>query len=357
MTPSLQEVQRAAIVMRQAVKDRTYRATPLGLVVGRYYRWKKTEWGATEETLRDYEGVLRALCRYYADLEITDFEPPRGAELLRECIAECWPHAAPATRKKVLAVFRDFFRWARKSGLIVVNPALDITSPRVRHDRRDMTLTNDFVRKAIAGVSYPADRIAMRLITVYGLRRGELRNLRIKHMDPFRRQITVYGKGGKTRVIPVGLTALWDELGALLTASELSGDHFLMYYHRKRLRRVPLHDATEVLNVGNSLIGYTHAIERSHPVDKPVGGKRVHIWWYECLAEAGLVDPGTTSGVNMHRGRHTAATNLLRAPNSTLEHVRQFLGHESIQTTADIYAHLDIGDMAEMLRPVEEDLK
>jgi hypothetical protein len=44
----------AARMMRDALRDRSYRATPLGLEVARYYRWKKNEWGATAETLRDY---------------------------------------------------------------------------------------------------------------------------------------------------------------------------------------------------------------------------------------------------------------------------------------------------------------
>lgn len=37
----------AARMMRDALRDRSYRATPLGREVARYYRWKKNEWGAT----------------------------------------------------------------------------------------------------------------------------------------------------------------------------------------------------------------------------------------------------------------------------------------------------------------------
>jgi hypothetical protein len=38
----------AAKMMRAAVKDKSYRATPVGLMVGRYLRWFRNEWGATE---------------------------------------------------------------------------------------------------------------------------------------------------------------------------------------------------------------------------------------------------------------------------------------------------------------------
>jgi hypothetical protein len=68
----------AARMMREALRDRSYRSTPLGLEVARYYRWKKNEWGATAETLRDYEAILAKLALDHADLELGDFAPPVG---------------------------------------------------------------------------------------------------------------------------------------------------------------------------------------------------------------------------------------------------------------------------------------
>jgi hypothetical protein len=51
----------AAGIMREALRDHSYRSTPLGLEVARYYRWKKNEWGATASTLVDYEAILAKL--------------------------------------------------------------------------------------------------------------------------------------------------------------------------------------------------------------------------------------------------------------------------------------------------------
>lgn len=73
----------AARMMREALRDRSYRATPLGLVVAHYYRWKKNEWGATASTLLDYEAILAKLALDHADLELSDFAPPVGTERLR----------------------------------------------------------------------------------------------------------------------------------------------------------------------------------------------------------------------------------------------------------------------------------
>jgi site-specific recombinase XerD len=109
MTLTLAE---AAMIMRDALRDRSYRATSLGLEVAHYYRWKKNEWGATADTLRDYEAILAKLALDHADLELSDFEPPVGTERLREFIDNRWGDRTPRTRAKVISVLRDFFAWA-----------------------------------------------------------------------------------------------------------------------------------------------------------------------------------------------------------------------------------------------------
>ncbi len=48
-----------ARIIREAVKDKSYRKTPLGQLVGRYLRWFRNEYGATESTIRDYEAISR----------------------------------------------------------------------------------------------------------------------------------------------------------------------------------------------------------------------------------------------------------------------------------------------------------
>jgi hypothetical protein len=53
LRPTALTLAEAALMMRAAVKDKSYRATPLGLLVGRYLRWFRNEWGATPSTIRD----------------------------------------------------------------------------------------------------------------------------------------------------------------------------------------------------------------------------------------------------------------------------------------------------------------
>ena len=74
LRPTALTLAEAARMMRSAVKDKSYRATPLGLLVGRYLRWFRNEWGATASTLVDYESILSKMALTLADkdpLEVT----------------------------------------------------------------------------------------------------------------------------------------------------------------------------------------------------------------------------------------------------------------------------------------------
>jgi integrase len=74
---------------------------------------------------------------------------------------------------------------------------------------------------------------------------------------------------------------------------------------------------------------------------KPMGAHGLHDWWYGCLQRAGIVAEGTTSGERMHKARHSAGQRVLDKTGN-LKGVQKVLGHESIQTTVDIYTDWDI---------------
>jgi integrase len=156
--------------MREALRDRSYRSTPLGLEVARYYRWKKNEWGATAGTLRDYEAILAKLALDHADLELADFAPPVGTERLREFIDARWGDRTPRTRAKVISVLRDFFSWAVRERGLPGNPATPIFRPRKRDVARG-TFTPADVAKAISSQPRQRDRVALLLLFRLGLRK------------------------------------------------------------------------------------------------------------------------------------------------------------------------------------------
>jgi site-specific recombinase XerC len=86
-----------------------------------------------------------------------------------------------------------------------------------------------------------------------------------------------------------------------------------------------------------------------------MGVHGLHDWWYARLQQAGIVPQGVTSGERMHKARHTAGQRVLDATGN-LKAVQKLLGHESIQTTGDIYTDWDVEQLAESSsRPLRND--
>jgi len=341
----LRELEVAARIIRDALKDRSYRATPLGLEVARYYRWKKNEWGAQPETLRDYEAILARLSLYHPDRELAEFEPPEGTELLRQAWDHHWGDKAARTRAKVRSVWIDFFEWCCNERGMSGNPARRLASPKKR-DVPIEVFSHEFVGRVLASQTYIADELGCLLLLKYGLRRGGLSNVQFRHFDHERQTLTVHTKGGRIYPIPVVDEPFWLKMQLLVLEQRLAGDDYLVYRQDTRKMRVPLAEADEVLDLGDgSTQGYAWIVRRLH--DRRPTGKLVHLWWYRCLERAGYVRKGETSGLNMHRGRHTAITNLQRATHD-LKLAQQLAGHADIRSTAR-YAQMDTADLADAI--------
>ena len=138
------------------MKDKSYRATPVGLLVGRYLRWFRNEWGATATTIRDYEAILARMSLTLADkdpLEVT-------VDDLRDVI-DLWADREARTRAKVTSVVRAFWSWAEEQDQVPFSPAAKLRRPRpaasgaAAATERGCRLLNAARRRA-AGATAPA---------------------------------------------------------------------------------------------------------------------------------------------------------------------------------------------------------
>jgi len=187
----------AARIIREAVKDKSYRKTPLGQLVGRYLRWFRNEYGATESTIRDYEAILARMSLLLADREPLEV----STEDLREVI-DTWSMRHARTRAKVTSVIRAFWVWAEEEGHVPFSPASRIRRPRA--PRKTAPLLPAHVDELLLGCTRTArDRLALLVLLDCGVRRAELGGIRIRDFDLGRRQLKVFGKGQKERVIPL----------------------------------------------------------------------------------------------------------------------------------------------------------
>ena len=187
----------AARIIREAVKDKSYRSTPLGQLVGRYLRWFRNEYGATESTIRDYEAVLARMSLLLADREPLEV----STEDLREVI-DTWAMRHARTRAKVTSVIRAFWVWAEEEGHVAFSPASKIRRPCA--PRKTAPLLPANVDELLLGCARtPRDRVALLVLLDCGVRRGELAGIRVRDFDLTRQQLMVFGKGQKERVIPL----------------------------------------------------------------------------------------------------------------------------------------------------------
>lgn len=328
----------AARIMREATKDKSYRAFPLGQEAGHYLRHKRKR--LTVASYRDYEGCLDKLARHFADLDIGSFEPPIGTERIEEFLDHQWGDRAPRTYNKNLSILCDFFRFQVLRGNLHGDPTLPIERARKRAVYRT-TFSDDERAAIIASQSELRDRIALRLLLDYGLRKGALQQIQYRHFDHQRRRLTIFTKGETVRVLPIPSPPFWLDLERLILDEQAASDDYLM----PRKKAIPR--GTPDPETGKRRMSYE--VLRG----QPMGAHGLHDWWYACLARAGIVPEGTTSGQKMHKARHTAGQRVLDETGN-LKAVQALLGHASIQTTGDVYTDWDVERLAETLKLVVE---
>jgi site-specific recombinase XerD len=314
---------------RDVVKDQTYRLLPLGDDAAQYLRHKRKR--LTEGSYEQYEGTLNKFCRYFADLRgVIDFEPPVGTERVEDFLDSTFGDCKPRTYNRHLYVLRDFFKFHVLRGSLVANPMLTVEAAKSRDVHRT-TFTGDQIRAIIASQPEVRDRLALRLLLDYGLRKGSLRAIQFMHFDHHQHRITVFAKGGKVRLLPIPSKPFWHDLERYIVESQANPADFLMCQQKF----IP----------GRGVWRYP---------DKPMGSTGLHNWWYRCLENAGVVAKGTQSGERMHKARHTAGQRLLDATGN-LKAAQKLLGHASIATTGNLYTDWDLEQLAASLKGVLED--
>lgn len=294
----------------EIMRNKAYEELPMGQEVAAYLRIKAKR--LSENSQLAYESTLDKFARQFAYLELRDLEPPLGTERIEEWLGQMWGKKRPATYNRHLSVLKDFFKHQIIRGKMHADPTLAIEPAKKRQVYRT-TFSPDQVRAIIASQEELRDRIALRLLLHYGLRRGSLQAIQFKHFDHVRKRLTMFAKGGKVRELPIPQAAFWHDLERHIIESEAEPGHYLMqarWSNRKAQKSMP---------------------------EQRMSAHGLHNWWYRCLANAGIVGVGETSGERMHKARHTAGQRLLDKTGN-LKATQEFLGHASIQTTGDVYS-------------------
>jgi integrase/recombinase XerD len=314
----------AARMMREAVRDRSYVGeTGLGGAVDGFLTYFRTERGKTPETVRSYEYALAGLAIHYADLSLEDFDGKRGTNLIRDFLRERYSDVAGNTWNTRVATLKAFFKWAFEEGRLDTNPAALIRYRTVPESERQAHSLSK-IEFIVAAQDQRRDRIALQLLGRLALRRNELRLVQFKHVNPDTHELTVFGKGGTVRRLPLFADLYEQILRERLDRGSRPEEHLLYPVKLGRIGRHP--DVTTGVIWEDRL--------------RPLSLSGIDKWWRRCLERAG-VEP-----FPMHELRHSAGTNFWRETRD-LRLTQRLMRHKSIRTTADTYLHDDAADLAE----------
>jgi integrase/recombinase XerC len=287
--------------------------------------------------VRAYNGDVQALLEYAHRFGIAE---PGALDLstLRGWLAD--QHQAGAARATLArrgAAARAFTAFAHRQGWLAVDPGPQLGTPKarrvlpqvLRHDEMSRVLADSEERALheVATGSRAAAALALRDVAVLELlyasaiRVSELCELDLGGLDLDRRTVRVFGKGGKERVVPVGVPAVravarWAETGRPILVSTNSGAALFL---GARGGRLDPRTARRIVHARLRSVG--HAANEQ-----------------QLAGDADSRDAHGVKDAGPHAIRHTAATHLLEG-GADLRSVQEILGHSSPATT-QIYTHV-----------------
>ena len=266
-----------------------------------------------------HERRLSALtCQHYGrDIDVL-FDLAKGQDLANLRVHDIRRYIATLHSKglggrslaRLLSAWRGFFTYLARNHGLGNNPCLGLRSPK-SPKHLPQALSPDEAAQMMEIPTDDAlavrDKAILELAYSSGLRLSEMTGLTLTSVSQAEGQVTVTGKGGKTRIVPVGRKAL-AALGAWLP-----------------LRATLAKENEAALFVGRN----------GHRLGARAIQQRLKTW---------SLKQDMRMNVHPHVLRHSFASHMLQS-SSDLRGVQEMLGHASIVST-QVYTHLDFQHLA-----------
>lgn len=286
-------------------------------LIKKYLKYLKIERNSSDHTITSYQNDLTQLLDF-ASRNLEQDEESVDISQIDRLIIRLWlgelteDGMARNTIARKVAAVRSFFKYCYKRSYISKNPAHLLIIPK-KERRLPKTIQASEISEMmdLAHEDDPTtiqERAILELFYSTGIRLSELTNLDLKDIQVPQKQLTVFGKGSKQRIVPLGKKAL-DALENHLK-------------HRSEL--------------------FTSETTQSdkNALFLSVGGKRIYPRMVQRIIKKYLLKVSEVTQKSPHTLRHSFATHMLDA-GADIRLIKEFLGHANLAST-QIYTHTSV---------------
>lgn len=263
--------------------------------------------------LRDYDASVRKrLLPDYGANAAAEVSQTALKRLISDMLAE---GLSPSTVRNTINPLRALYRDADlvTDGGLPNDPTNGLRLPAVRSRRDDDRIPTPEQARRLVEHAPDRDRALWALACYAGLRRGELRALRWKHLDL---------KAGLVRV-----RRSWDRKEGEISPKSDAGPRDVPIFAELR----PILEARHGDSADTSAEAFVFATRTGGTFDPSEVSKRADKAWAKARPPV--------ERFTLHEGRHGAASVWIEA-GVNAKRVQRWMGHSSITTTFDIYGHL-----------------
>ena len=283
-----------------------------------YFDYLSFERGLSPLTRENYARDLQLLSSALAQLPTSIAVSAITTQHIRRFIATL--HGRGLGGKsiaRVLSSWRSYFNFLIKRYDFKANPCLGLKAPKSPKSLPQALSTDEAVKLVDApedSILAMRDHAILELFYSSGLRLSELVNLDLNALDMVEAEVTVTGKGNKTRIVPVGSHAITALKNWLTARANIS-----------------------LQNTRQADINAIFLTER---------GTRISPRAVQYRIKQLAIKQGIASNAYPHLLRHSFATHVLQS-SGDLRAVQELLGHANISTT-QVYTHLDFQHLAKV---------
>ncbi|MHB9145350.1 MAG: tyrosine recombinase XerC [Symbiobacteriia bacterium] len=289
----------------------------------RYLAYLQGERNASPHTLLSYTQDLDQFLASWAEEcgSLARLNPKDADYLLVRRFLARLQHQGYSKRSvaRKLAAIRSFFRFLCKEGVLEVNPASQVATPKQEKKIPEFLFEDEVVNLIMCPNSRTPlglrDRAILETLYATGARVGELVGLNLTDIDYSLGQVTVFGKGRRERIVPLGSEAI----KALGTYLEHARPKLLAAADGRSEKAAPPEQSEKALFLGHR-------------------GTRLTDRGVRYMVEKYVHQTAVKRKCSPHTIRHSFATHLLNN-GADLRVVQELLGHLNLSTT-QIYTHV-----------------